>query len=84
MLSTITRACIASAFVLASVIPAAPQSANRSSPQSFKFKPVGQLVEIPQVVADCKAHCASLATYTQSLVQRQARVRYCEKKMIER
>jgi hypothetical protein len=83
-MSTFTRSIIASAFVFASVIPAAPQSANRTSPATPRVSPVAKLAETPADSAVCRTHCERLVTPKLSMAERDARAARCAHSMVPR
>ena len=85
----ITRTILLFAIVAVSALPAAAQSANRSTaPAGTPASPVGRFVQTADE-ARCRHHCASLTasaphtmTTHQSLAEQQARSDRCSKKMI--
>ena len=85
----ITRTILLFAAVALSALPAAAQSANRSTvPAGTPPSPVGRFVQTAEETR-CRHHCASLAASAphtmmthQSGAERQARAERCSKKMI--
>ena len=88
-MNRITRTILLFATVALGALPAAAQSANRSTaPAGTPASPVGRFVQTADE-ARCRHHCGSLAASTphtmmshQSLAERQARDARCSKKMI--
>jgi hypothetical protein len=81
-MSALTRVVIGSVFVLASVIPAAPQSANRTAPATPPTNTVGTLAAAPADLEKCRTHCSSTSSAKQSVAERQARAGRCAHKMV--
>lgn len=85
----ITRTILLFATLAVSALPAAAQSANRSTaPVGTPASPVGKFVQTADE-ARCRHHCGALAASAphtmmshQSLAERQARDARCSKKMI--
>jgi hypothetical protein len=85
----ITRIILLVAAVAIGALPAAAQSANRSTaPAGTPASPVGTFVQTADE-SRCRHHCASLTasaphtmTTHQSLSEQQARSERCSKKMI--
>ena len=86
-MTTIIRITLLVAFALASVLPAAAQSANRT--MVGVQAPPAPMVKV-MVTGDrqmCRNHCAALVANAQmarheSVVERQARGANCSKKMV--
>ena len=79
-----TRVVIGSVFVFASVIPAAPQSANRTAPATPPTNTIGTLVAASADMEKCRAHCQSTSNAKQSVAERQARAGRCAHRMVDR
>lgn len=88
-MTRITRTILLFATLAVGALPAAAQSANRSTtPARTPAPPVGTFVQTADE-ARCRHHCASLTasaphtmTSHQSLAEQQARSERCSKKMI--
>jgi hypothetical protein len=81
-MSAFTRIIIGSVFVFASVIPAAPQSANRTAPATPATNTVGTLAAAPADIQTCRAHCQSTSSAKHSVAERQARADRCAHTMV--
>ena len=85
----ITRTILLSAILAVSALPAAAQSANRTTvPGGSPATPVGKFVQSADE-ARCRHHCTSLAASPsrmlmshQTVAERQAREQRCAKEMI--